>query len=97
MSSAAGNSIRGRAQGTPRAPDGVRLKVEQASYAYSATDRRRPKFTLGPVSFEARERELVAILGPERERQINAVEIVGGLDQTLVGTRGSGWRRSERA
>jgi ABC-type siderophore export system fused ATPase/permease subunit len=38
--------------------------VEQASYAYSATDRSAPKFTLGPVSLEARERELIAILGP---------------------------------
>ena len=27
-------------------PNHVRLKVEQASYAYSATDRSAPKFTL---------------------------------------------------
>ena len=36
---------------------GLRLNVEQASYAYAATDRSAPKFALGPVSFEAQQRE----------------------------------------
>ena len=35
----------------------VRLVVEQASYAYSASDRDAPDFTLGPVTFSARQRE----------------------------------------
>jgi len=42
----------------------LRLNVEQASYAYAVTDRGAAKFALGPVSFQARQREIVAILGP---------------------------------
>jgi len=42
----------------------VRLNVEQASYAYSANAQAVPTFTLGATSFQARAREIVAILGP---------------------------------
>jgi hypothetical protein len=35
---------------------GIPLKVEQVSYAYAATDRSAPEFTLGPTSFEVRQR-----------------------------------------
>src|SRR5208282_2498811 len=45
------------------ATQALRLKVEQASYAYAAADRSAPKFTLGPASFEAQQHEMVAILG----------------------------------
>jgi ABC-type polysaccharide/polyol phosphate transport system ATPase subunit len=41
----------------------VRLNVEQASFAYSANALAAPTFTLAATSFQARERELVAILG----------------------------------
>jgi iron complex transport system ATP-binding protein len=67
------------------APAHVRLKVEQASYAYSATDRSAPKFTLGPVSFEAQQREMVAILGPNASGKSTLLKLLAGLLQPLSG------------
>jgi iron complex transport system ATP-binding protein len=66
-------------------PKSVRLKVEQASYAYSATDRSAPKFTLGPVSFEAQQRELVAILGPNASGKSTLLKLLAGLIKPLSG------------
>jgi iron complex transport system ATP-binding protein len=63
----------------------VRLKVEQASYAYSATDRSAPKFTLGPVSLEAQQRELVAILGPNASGKSTLLKLLAGLLKPLSG------------
>ncbi|MGC2001522.1 MAG: ABC transporter ATP-binding protein, partial [Candidatus Acidiferrales bacterium] len=63
----------------------VRLKVEQASYAYSATDRSAPKFTLGPVSFEAQQRELVTILGPNASGKSTLLKLLAGLLKPLSG------------
>jgi len=62
-----------------------RLKVEQASYAYSATDRSAPKFTLGPVSFEAQQRELVAILGPNASGKSTLLKLLAGVLKPLSG------------
>jgi iron complex transport system ATP-binding protein len=62
-----------------------RLKVEQASYAYAATDRSAPKFTLGPVSFEAREREVVAILGPNASGKSTLLRLLAGMAKPLSG------------
>ncbi len=67
------------------APTHVRLKVEQASYAYAATDRSAPKFTLGPVSFEAQQRELVAILGPNASGKSTLLKLLAGLLKPLSG------------
>jgi len=64
---------------------GVRLNVEQASYAYAATDRSAPKFTLGPVSFEAKERELVAILGPNASGKSTLLTLLAGLNKPFSG------------
>ena len=50
------------------------LSVEQASYAYSVTDRGAPKFALGPVSFEAQTARNRRDSRPERQRQIDAAE-----------------------
>jgi iron complex transport system ATP-binding protein len=73
-------------QPVPFAPrNRVRLKVEQASYAYSATDRSAPKFTLGPVSFEAQQRELVAILGPNASGKSTLLKLLAGLLKPLSG------------
>ena len=47
-----------------RARSHVRVNVEQASYAYAARGHAAPLFTLEATTFQARERELVAILGP---------------------------------
>ncbi len=62
-----------------------RLKVEQVSYAYSATDRSAPKFTLGPASFEAQQRELVAILGPNASGKSTLLKLLGGVIKPLSG------------
>jgi iron complex transport system ATP-binding protein len=62
-----------------------RLKVEQASYAYAATDRSAPKFMLGPASFEARQRELVAILGPNASGKSTLLTLLAGLAKPLSG------------
>ncbi len=67
------------------APAHLRLKVEQASYAYSATDRSAPKFTLGPVSLEAQQRELVAILGPNASGKSTLLKLLAGLLKPLSG------------
>jgi iron complex transport system ATP-binding protein len=63
----------------------VRLTVEQASYAYSVTDRGAPKFALGPVTFEARRREIVAILGPNASGKSTLLKLLAGLCKPLSG------------
>lgn len=69
----------------PGANAPVRLKVEQASYAYAATDRSAPKFTLGPASFEAQHRELIAILGPNASGKSTLLKLLAGLLKPLSG------------
>jgi iron complex transport system ATP-binding protein len=64
---------------------GVRLRVEQASYAYAATDRSAPKFTLGPTSFEAQQRELLAILGPNASGKSTLLKLLAGVLKPLSG------------
>jgi iron complex transport system ATP-binding protein len=61
------------------------VKVEQASYAYAATDRSAPNFTLGPISFEARQHELVAILGPNASGKSTLLTLLAGLNKPLSG------------
>lgn len=84
--SPAGNGASLASQPLPfAAPAHMRLKVEQASYAYSATDRSAPKFTLGPVSFEAQRREVVAILGPNASGKSTLLKLLAGLLKPLSG------------
>ncbi|HEY0704994.1 MAG TPA: ABC transporter ATP-binding protein [Candidatus Acidoferrales bacterium] len=87
MSTLAGNNaaLSSSRATPPGAPGGSRLKVEQASYAYSATDRSAPKFTLGPVSLEAKERELIAILGPNASGKSTLLKLLAGLLKPLSG------------
>lgn len=66
-------------------PEPVRLKAEQVSYAYAATDRSAPKFTLGPVSFEAGQRELVTILGPNASGKSTLLRLLAGMILPLSG------------
>jgi iron complex transport system ATP-binding protein len=61
-----------------------RLKVEQASFAYAATDKSAPKFTLGPVSFEA-QHELIAILGPNASGKSTLLGLLAGMHAPLAG------------
>ena len=75
-----------RAAEIRRAPaSDVRLSVEQASYAYSVTERGAPKFALGPVTFEARRREIVAILGPNASGKSTLLKLLAGLCKPLSG------------
>lgn len=63
----------------------VRLHVEQASYAYAATGHSAPDFTLGPATFEARQRELVAILGPNASGKSTLLKLLAGIVKPLSG------------
>ena len=63
----------------------VRLFVEQASYAYSASDRDAPDFTLGPVTFGARQREVVGILGPNASGKSTLLHLLSGEFKPLSG------------
>ncbi|HKN59978.1 MAG TPA: ABC transporter ATP-binding protein [Candidatus Acidoferrales bacterium] len=82
MSTATGS---GASLAAPPMPLPARLKVEQVSYAYSATDRSAPEFTLGPVSFEAGQQELVAILGPNASGKSTLLRLLAGIVKPLSG------------
>jgi iron complex transport system ATP-binding protein len=73
-----------RSERAPRPPE-PRLKVEQASYAYAATDRAAPQFALDPASFEGRERELLAILGPNASGKSTLLKLLAGVLKPLSG------------
>jgi iron complex transport system ATP-binding protein len=86
MSAGAGGVTLPASQPPPyNARPNLRLKVEQACYAYAAADRSAPKFTLGPVSFEAQQRELVAILGPNASGKSTLLKLLAGLLKPLSG------------
>ncbi len=54
----------------------VRVNVEQASYAYAARAHAAPLFTLEATTFQAHERELVAILGPNASGKSTLLRLV---------------------
>lgn len=64
---------------------GPRLRVEQATYAYSATDRSAPEFTLGPISFEAGRHDLLAVLGPNASGKSTLLRLLAGITKPLSG------------
>jgi iron complex transport system ATP-binding protein len=63
----------------------VRLVVEQASYAHSSTAAAAPTFTLGPVTFSARQREIVGILGPNASGKSTLLRVIAGEVKALSG------------
>jgi len=63
----------------------VRLSVEQASYAYAAAGREAPLFTLEATSFRARQREVVAILGPNASGKSTLLRLISGALPPLSG------------
>ena len=86
MSAGAGNNSSIVSQPIPFHADAPpRLKAEQVSYAYSATDRSAPKFTLGPTSFEAQQKDIVAILGPNASGKSTLLRLLAGLIKPLSG------------
>ena len=85
MSGAAASNASVAAAVTAAKQSGLRLKVEQATYAYAATDRSAPKFALGPVSFEAQQRELVAVLGPNASGKSTLLTLIAGVNKPLSG------------
>ncbi len=62
-----------------------RLLVEQASFAYSATHRSAPDFSLGPANFVAHRRELIAILGPNASGKSTMLKLLAGILKPLSG------------
>jgi iron complex transport system ATP-binding protein len=86
MNATAGSGMSAGAHTRPLAAEPrPRLKVEQVSYAYAATDRSAPKFILGPVTFEAQPRELIAILGPNASGKSTLLKLLGGVIKPLSG------------
>jgi iron complex transport system ATP-binding protein len=74
----------GRAERTIHQP-AVRLNVEQASYAYVSSEQSVPTFTLGATSFQAHEREIVAILGPNASGKSTLLRLITGTIAPLSG------------
>jgi len=66
-------------------PPQPRLHVEQVTYAYAATDRSAPKFTLSATSFEAQPKEIVAILGPNASGKSTLLRLIAGTARPLSG------------
>jgi len=61
------------------------MKAAQVTYAYSATDRAAPKFALGPVTFEAQQKQIVAILGPNASGKSTLLRLLAGITKPLSG------------
>ena len=66
-------------------PNDVRLSVEQVTYIYAATDSNALRFTIEPVSFQAKPRELVAILGPNASGKSTLLRLLAGVLKPLSG------------
>jgi iron complex transport system ATP-binding protein len=84
--SAAANS--GTALASAKAMPGTpppRLSIEQVTYAYAATDRSAPNFTLSATSFEARRQEIVAVLGPNASGKSTLLRLAAGMIAPLSG------------
>lgn len=62
-----------------------RLKVEQVTYAYAATDRSAPNFSLSPTSFEAQRQQIVAVLGPNASGKSTLLRLLAGTIGPLSG------------
>jgi iron complex transport system ATP-binding protein len=82
ISSQMPSSTREEQPGSKRAE---RLNVEQASFAYAASERSAPTFTLSATSFQAHEGELVAILGPNASGKSTLLRLISGTIAPLSG------------
>ncbi len=68
-----------------RATPGVRLSVEQVSYAYVANPSQAPLFTLEALSFQAKPGEIVAIVGPNACGKSTLLKLISGALEPLSG------------
>ncbi len=84
MSSVPGQAVSVRPL-VPSRPGEVRLSVEQASFAYSAGEHQAPIFTLEATSFQARQREIVAILGRNAGGKSTLLKLIAGVLPPLSG------------
>jgi iron complex transport system ATP-binding protein len=82
---AATSPLRHAEERARRGAGAMRLDVEQASYAYAAGEREAPLFTLEATSFQARQRELVAILGPNASGKSTLLRRMSGALSPLSG------------
>jgi iron complex transport system ATP-binding protein len=73
------------APATQRHSPHLRINVEQASYAYSPRKKAAPLFTLEATTFQAREREFVAILGPNASGKSTLLRLIAGAIAPLSG------------
>ena len=62
-----------------------RLSVEQASYAYAVGGVQAPHFALEATSFEVRQGEVAAILGPNASGKTTLLKLIAGTLQPLSG------------
>ncbi len=70
---------------TRRGSAEIRLNVERASYAYASGVRDAPLFTLEATSFQARQRELVAVVGPNASGKSTLLRLIAGTLKPLSG------------
>jgi len=82
--SGAGASLASQQRAVSKPPD-PRLRVEQVTYAYAAADRFAPEFTLGATSFQAQQREVLAILGPNASGKSTLLRLLAGIVRPLSG------------
>lgn len=63
----------------------ARLSVEQVSYAYSLNPSQAPIFTLEATSFQAKQGEIVAVLGPNASGKSTVLKLISGALEPLSG------------
>ena len=73
------------ASGSAAKPPTVRVNVEEASYSYTARRQAAPIFTLEATTFQARDREVVAILGPNASGKSTLLRLIAGSIAPLTG------------
>ena len=85
MNSPASASTAARPAAATKPAGELRLSIEQASYSYSPGERQAPTFTLEATSFQARQRELIAILGPNASGKSTLLRLLSGTFKPLSG------------
>lgn len=81
----ASSRMQAAAAGAAAKPSGVRVNVEQASYSYTLRRHAAPIFTLEATTFQARDRELVTILGPNASGKSTLLRLIAGSIAPLAG------------